>query len=141
VPEAWVGTSAAHDRVDRDLDGWLRRTPLGGEAPAPDQRGAAISPAIWTSYAQAKAANSGAYASAADFTRDDVITHTAALAGKPVRVVSGNYDPFHSGVIALAKTLPAPATVQFSKGCHSSPFFAAQQHPSLAFLGDHLTHD
>jgi len=32
---------------------------------------AAISPAIWTSYAQARSANAGAYASAADFAADD----------------------------------------------------------------------
>ena len=35
---------------------------------------AAISPAIWTSYAQARAANAGAYASAADFAADDAVT-------------------------------------------------------------------
>jgi hypothetical protein len=26
-----------------------------------------------------------------------------------------------------------------SQGCHSYPFFAAQEPPSLAFLGRHLT--
>ena len=41
---------------------------------------AAISPAIWTSYAQARQANAGAYASAADFAANDAVTHAAALA-------------------------------------------------------------
>src|SRR5262249_40305152 len=36
---------------------------------------AAISPAIWTTYASARIANAGAFASAEDFTDDDVITH------------------------------------------------------------------
>jgi hypothetical protein len=27
----------------------------------------------------------------------------------------------------------------FSGGCHSGPFFTAQEPPSLAFLGAHLT--
>ena len=58
---------------------------------------AAISPAIWTSYAQARAANAGAYASAADFAADDVVTHAAALARVPVRVAAGLADPFHPG--------------------------------------------
>ena len=42
---------------------------------------AAIGPAIWTSYPQAQAVNAGAYASAADFAANDVVTHAAALAG------------------------------------------------------------
>ena len=41
---------------------------------------AAISPAIWTSYEQARAVNSAAYASATDFAEDDAVTHASALA-------------------------------------------------------------
>ena len=67
---------------------------------------AAISPAIWTSYAQARAANAGAYASAADFAADDAVTHAAALARVPVRVAAGYGDPFYPGVQALARALP-----------------------------------
>ena len=105
---------------------------------------AAISPAIWTSYAQARAANAGAYASAADFTADDVVTHTAALARVPVRVASGLSDPFHPGVQAFARALPKdpggqPAAITFAAGCHDGSFFAAQEPPSLAFLAHHLT--
>ncbi|HLJ98537.1 MAG TPA: alpha/beta hydrolase-fold protein, partial [Streptosporangiaceae bacterium] len=61
---------------------------------------AAISPAIWVTYAEARAANAGAFAAAADFARDDVIEHAAALAGVPVRIASGLSDPFHPGVVA-----------------------------------------
>jgi len=99
---------------------------------------AAISPAVWTTYAQARDANPGAYASEADFAEDDVVTDASALAGIPVRVASGVDDPFHPGVVALAKALPDSATVEISKGCHDGAFFASQQPASLTFLGDHL---
>ena len=104
---------------------------------------AAISPAVWTSYAQARAANAGAYASAADFAADDAVTHAAALARVPVRVAAGFGDPFYPGVQALARALPKrtggePPEVSFSDGCHDSSFFTAQEPPSLAFLARHL---
>jgi pimeloyl-ACP methyl ester carboxylesterase len=99
---------------------------------------AAISPAVWTTYEQAKAANSGAYASAADFAADDVVSHTGALAQVPVRVASGDTDPFHPGVLALKDSLPPHAEVVLTSGCHTGPFFQSQEAPSLAFLGQHL---
>jgi S-formylglutathione hydrolase FrmB len=105
---------------------------------------AAISPAIWTSYAEAESANPGAYASAADFAHDDAVTGAAALAGTPVRVASGRDDPFYPGVQAFAAALPAnpggvPAETYFGGGCHTGAFFNAQEPPSLAFLANHLT--
>ncbi|HEV2375401.1 MAG TPA: alpha/beta fold hydrolase [Streptosporangiaceae bacterium] len=99
---------------------------------------AAIGPAVWTSYAQAQAVNPAAYASAADFAAADVVTHAGALAGIPVRVASGNADPFHPGVVALAGALPTGAVTVFSQGCHHSSFFVEQEPPSLAFLAHHL---
>jgi enterochelin esterase-like enzyme len=99
---------------------------------------AAISPAIWTSYAQAHAANAGAYASAAAFAANDAVTHASALARVPVRVASGHDDPFYAGVQALARALPPTAVVDLAPGCHTGAFFAEQQPPSLAFLAGHL---
>jgi enterochelin esterase-like enzyme len=99
---------------------------------------AAISPAIWTSYPQARSASSGAYASAAAFAAGDAVTHAAALRGRPVRVAAGYADPFYPGVRALAGALPAGAVVSFGAGCHDGSFFAAQQPPSLSFLATHL---
>jgi pimeloyl-ACP methyl ester carboxylesterase len=99
---------------------------------------AAISPAVWTTFAEARSANAGAYASAQDFERNDVVTHAAALAGVPVRISSGVDDPFHPGVEALAEALPPGAAVDFSGGCHTGSFFQAQEGPSLSFLGSHL---
>ena len=99
---------------------------------------AAISPAIWTSYPQARNANAGAFASAAAFAADDVVTHASALARLPIRIASGYDDPFYPGVQALARAAPAGAMVDFAKGCHTGPFFAEQQPPSLMFLSGHL---
>ena len=99
---------------------------------------AAIGPAVWTSYAQARAVNVHAYASAAAFAAADVISHASALAGVAVRVAGGTSDPFHPGVVALARVLPAGAVVDISRGCHSGPFFTAQEPPSLSFLAQHL---
>jgi len=104
---------------------------------------AAISPAIWTSYAQARAVNAGAYASSADFADDDAVTHAAALARVPIRIAAGYGDPFYPGVKALARALPkrtggeAPV-VAFSNGCHDGAFFTPQEPLSLAFLARHL---
>ena len=98
---------------------------------------AAISPAIWTTYAEAHGANPGAYTSARDFAAYDAVTHASALAGIPVRLASGLDDPFQPGVRAMAAAL-GDASTDFSRGCHSGPFFVAQEPPSLAFLSEHL---
>jgi pimeloyl-ACP methyl ester carboxylesterase len=100
---------------------------------------AAISPAIWTSYAQARAANAGAYASAQAFAAGDAVTHAGALRGLPVRVASGYGDPFYPGVQVLARALPPGAVVDFGPGCHTGPFFVEQEPLSLAFLARHLS--
>jgi predicted esterase len=100
---------------------------------------AAISPAVWTSYAQATAADRGAFASESSFRAGDVITHVGSLNGIPVRVASGVDDPFHPGVERLVEELPPRSTVVFSAGCHTDSFFLEQEPPSMAFLSRHLT--
>ena len=101
---------------------------------------AAISPAIWTSYAQARQANPAAYASAAAFAANDAVTHAAALGRRPVRIASGYGDPFYPGRPGARARPSAPglAVVDFGPGCHDGSFFAAQEPPSLAFLASHL---
>lgn len=112
---------------------------LGEKFPDTIKAVAAISPAVWTSYDQARSANGGAYATAADFAACDVVTHASSLAETPVRVASGVDDPFHPGVQALASALGGSAIVDISGGCHTDPFFVSQEPPSLAFLGAHLS--
>jgi pimeloyl-ACP methyl ester carboxylesterase len=111
---------------------------LAEKYPALIRAVAAISPAIWTSYDEARAANAGAYASPEAFADADAVTHARALQGTPVRIASGNDDPFHSGLVALEAALPVGTTVDFSQGCHTDPFFEEQEPPSLAFLARNL---
>ena len=94
---------------------------------------------MWTTYAEAVGANAAAYASAADFTANDAVTHARALGRIPVRVASGLADPFHRGVVALVKALPPGAEIDISPGCHTGPFFRSQEPPSLGFLARHLS--
>jgi enterochelin esterase-like enzyme len=94
----------------------------------------AISPAIWTTYTEARGANANAFTSARDFATNDVITGASRLRHVAVRVAAGTNDPFYPGVRALAQALPPSATTHFSTGCHTSPFFNAQEPPSLTFL-------
>jgi pimeloyl-ACP methyl ester carboxylesterase len=100
---------------------------------------AAISPAVWTSYEQARAVDAGAFSSARAFDMGDVITHASALTNVPVRVASGDDDPFHPGVEKLASALPVDSIDAFSGGCHTNSFFLEQEPPSLAFLSNYLT--
>jgi predicted esterase len=100
---------------------------------------AAISPAVWTSYAQAHAANRSAFVSELAFRAGDVISHVSNLNGVPVRVASGVDDPFRPGVESLVSVLPPRSTVVFSAGCHTDSFFLEQEPPSMSFLSRHLT--
>jgi S-formylglutathione hydrolase FrmB len=98
---------------------------------------AAISPAIFTTYAWVHYVNPGAYWSAADFARYDAITHAGALRGTPIRVASGTRDPFHPWVEELASVLPRDAVVRFPPGGHTEGFFLSQEPLSLVFLARH----
>jgi len=112
---------------------------LAERFPALIRAAAAIGPAVWTSYRQARAVNPGAYASAQAFAAADAVTHAPALATVAVRVACGQSDPFLPGVKALVRALPPGATVDISRGCHSFPFFSSQEPPSVEFLARHLT--
>lgn len=99
---------------------------------------AAISPAVWTTYGEARSANPTAYASARAFVQYDAFTHTKTLKRTPIRVACGTNDPFYPAVQLLARTLPRHTQVSFSGGCHDESFFNSQAPASLAFLGKHL---
>lgn len=101
---------------------------------------AAISPAIWTTYDEAHAANAGAFATASAFSENDVIAHASALKGVALRVASGVDDPFYPGVVAFVNASPETINAHFVKGCHTNPFFLAQEPPSLQFVSTAPTH-
>jgi pimeloyl-ACP methyl ester carboxylesterase len=99
---------------------------------------AVTTPAAWATYDEARAANPGAFASAGDFARDDVITHAGALARLPTRIASGTEDPFAPGVLALGRAVPTSVTLLVTGGCHDTAFFAGQTPASLGFLAAHI---
>lgn len=99
---------------------------------------AVISPAVWTTYADALLATQTAFTSQADFDANDVTAHAGALAGKPVRIASGTEDPFHPYVEVLAEALPKGAVVVFPPGAHDDTFFDSEGAATLAFLSEAL---
>jgi len=101
---------------------------------------AAISPAIFVSYEHVHYVNPGAYVNAADFARYDAVTHTSSLAATPLRVASGDHDPFHPWVEDFQRALPthSPATFLYPPGGHDEDFFGPQVSPSVAFLAERL---
>lgn len=98
---------------------------------------AAISPAVWRTYGEARSASPGAFASADDFAAYYVLAHAPQLGDLPVWVAAGKDDPFHPGVTRLAAALPGGATVRIVQGCHDDNFWQSQQPDALAFLAGH----
>lgn len=100
---------------------------------------AVVSPAVWVTYADVLRANQTAFISAADFARNDVITHAGRLRGIPVYMASGLQDPFHPYIETLAPALAAVgARIDISPGGHAGAFFVEKAPAALAFLASHL---
>lgn len=101
---------------------------------------AALSPAIWTSYTQARGANAVAYSSSSNFARNDVVTHAGQLAQTPTFIASGNHDPFYPGAQAFRAALATstPLRTIFADGCHGGDFYAVHMPAALTFMSTHL---
>ncbi|TWG27515.1 S-formylglutathione hydrolase FrmB [Micromonospora palomenae] len=85
----------------------------------------ATSPAIFHSYADARAVNPGAYDSAGEWDRYDVLARAREFAGLPLRVAIGAADPFTPAVRAWRDRLPDPEVVRISTGCHDGRFWTS----------------
>jgi pimeloyl-ACP methyl ester carboxylesterase len=77
----------------------------------------ASSPAVWDTDP-----GGGAFDSAADFARHDVLARSAALRGQPVRIWCGASDPLQRGARQLAERVPG-AILRISEGCHDPVFW------------------
>ena len=98
---------------------------------------AASSPALWSSYEDAKAANPTAFDSADEWRRwGDLLARADRLRDR-VRVDCGGSDPFAPTVAALGERLPG--AVHIGKGCHDIPFWRSVAPDQLRFLGTALT--
>ncbi len=103
---------------------------------------AAASPAIFSSYADARAADRRAFDSQGDFARNSVFAGLGALRRVPARVDCGSDDPFAAITAQFRSRLeqltghPAPGGIE--PGCHDSAFWARGLPAELQFLGRHL---
>jgi acetyl esterase/lipase len=104
---------------------------------------AAVSPAIYASYGDARAANARAFDSAADFARNDVFANVAALAAVPTWVACGTDDPFEPEVAKFRAELAAKKGHQVPggllAGCHDGAFWLRNMPAALQFIGAHLS--
>jgi enterochelin esterase-like enzyme len=97
-----------------------------------------VSPAIWLSYEDSQLANLTAFTSATDFDRHDVVRLAPRISRTPLWVASGDEDPFHPGVEALAEALPR-AHVSYPPGTHDDTFFKAHAAHALQFTALRLS--
>ncbi len=96
---------------------------------------AALSPALWHSYADTAA---GAFDGEDDFSEATVMGRQSDLAGIPVRVDCGTGDPFCSASQDYTNgfaTLPAGG---FQPGDHDIGYWRRMAAPQLTFVGSHL---
>jgi len=117
-----------------------------GRAPAaarPAAAGvAAASPAIFASYADALAADPGAFDGPADFARNSVLAGLSALRGVPARIDCGSSDPFAPMALLVRGRLERlaghPAQGGIEPGCHDNAFWARGLPAELQFLDRQL---
>jgi poly(3-hydroxybutyrate) depolymerase len=103
---------------------------------------AALSPAIFASYADAQTANHTAFDSPADFASNDVFADLRALRRIPTWVACGADDPFEPQAALLRARLAAstghPVPGGILSGCHDDAFWQRNQPDGLSFLATHL---
>jgi len=98
----------------------------------------ASSPAIWRSYEEARRVNAGAFDSAAEWARYDVLARAGELRGVRLRVDCGVDDPFAPAVRELRRRLPDPGVVHLSKGCHDGAFWGHAPPAQVRFIEEAL---
>jgi acetyl esterase/lipase len=99
---------------------------------------AALSPAIFASYADAVAANRTSFDGPADFGRHDVIALAAALRDVPTWIGCGTDDPFEGQSALLRSRLTSITGHEppggILPGCHDDAFWARNLPAALSFL-------
>lgn len=104
---------------------------------------AAASPAIFTSYQDARSADPRSFAGPAEFARYDVLAGLAALGRVPAWISCGSNDPFEATTELardrLGRLTGRPVAGGITSGCHDDAFWARTAPSALEFLGQHLT--
>jgi S-formylglutathione hydrolase FrmB len=103
---------------------------------------AAISPAIFASYADARAANRVSFDNTADFARNSVFASLHVLRDVPTWVTCGVDDPFEPEAELLCTHLAAltghPVPGGIVSGCHDDAFFGRNLPGALQFIQHYL---
>ena len=103
---------------------------------------AAMSPAIFATYSDARSADNGAFDSLADFARNNVFAGIRALQHVPTWVACGVDDPFQPEVALFRARLAALTRHQvpggINGGCHDEAFWLRNLPAALQFIGGHL---
>jgi len=103
---------------------------------------AAMSPAIFATYTDARSADKGAFDGQADFARNDVFAGISALQHVPTWVACGVDDPFQPEVALFRARLAALSRHEvpggITGGCHDEAFWLRNLPAALQFIGGHL---
>jgi enterochelin esterase-like enzyme len=104
---------------------------------------AAMSPAIFATYADARSANAGGFDSQQDFASNDVFAGISALRHVPTWVACGSDDPFQPQVALFRARLAALTRHEvpggITAGCHDEAFWQRNMPDALHFVGGHLS--
>jgi hypothetical protein len=99
---------------------------------------AALSPAIFASYADARAANQSSFDGPADFARNSVLADLRALRRVPAWIACGAEDPFSAQTNVLRGRLAAitgqPVPGGILPGCHDDAFWERNMPGALQFI-------
>ena len=93
---------------------------------------AVASPALFPT---AGATPAGAFDSAEDFARNDVLAHPGWLDGVPLRVDCGRDDPFYAASRTFAGRLLERPAGEFGPGAHTAAYWRSVAPAELRFLG------
>ena len=126
--------SSLRSRRDGHFHGWIWSSALAEKYPDLIGAVAAISPAKWTSYEQAKAVNAAAYASATDFAEDDAVTHAAASPTRRSGWPGATMIRFIPAWLLLRERCLLPRD-RVLAGLPHRLLLCSQEPPSLQFLG------
>lgn len=103
---------------------------------------AALSPAIFATYANARSANVGAFDGPADFAANQLQTRLTALRRVPAWIGVGSNDPFEAQVAALRGKLARLTGHELPggilPGCHDAAFFERTMPVALRYLAGQL---
>ena len=104
---------------------------------------AALSPAVFASYGDARAASRTSFDSPSDFGRNDVRAGLDALRQVPAWIACGSDDPFQPEISQLLARLPAvtghPVPGGIMSGCHDDAFWGRNMPAALRFISTRLT--